>query len=104
MYDHSLDFRKIKGADSAENFTGISLTGRKLKKIGPDPGLKPGNTGGSADELGHLQVGMMVEHDRFGQGKVLQIEGEGSNRKATVFFPAVGQKQLLLKFAKLRVL
>ena len=81
----------------------ISLTGRKLKKIGPDQGLKPGNTG-SADELGHLQVGMMVEHDRFGQGKVLQIEGEGSNRKATVFFPAVGQKQLLLKFAKLRVL
>jgi DNA helicase II / ATP-dependent DNA helicase PcrA len=103
MYDHSLDFRKIKGADSAENFTGISLTGRKLKKIGPDPGQNPGNTG-STDELGHLQVGMMVEHDRFGQGKVLQIEGEGSNRKATVFFPAVGQKQLLLKFAKLRVL
>jgi DNA helicase-2/ATP-dependent DNA helicase PcrA len=35
---------------------------------------------------------------------VLQVEGDGSNRKATVFFPAVGQKQLLLKFAKLKVL
>lgn len=103
MFDHTLDFRKIKGADSAENFTGISLTGRKLKKIGPEMPSKPGSTGGS-DELGNLQPGMMVEHERFGQGKVLQVEGEGSNRKATVFFPAVGQKQLLLKFAKLKVL
>ena len=43
---------------------------------------------------------MEVEHDRFGKGKVLQIEGD----KATVFFPNVGQKQLLLKFAKLTIL
>jgi DNA helicase-2/ATP-dependent DNA helicase PcrA len=47
---------------------------------------------------------MMVEHDRFGNGKVLSIEGEGSSRKATIFFPQAGQKQLLLKFAKLKIL
>jgi DNA helicase-2/ATP-dependent DNA helicase PcrA len=48
--------------------------------------------------------GMSVEHERFGKGKVLSIEGEGSNRKATIFFQLVGQKQLLLKFAKLNIL
>jgi DNA helicase-2/ATP-dependent DNA helicase PcrA len=103
MYDHPVDFRKIRGADSAEQFTGISLTGRKLKKLTPDANQKSPVTG-NQDDLNSLKVGMMVEHDRFGQGKVLQVEGEGSNRKATVFFPAVGQKQLLLKFAKLRIL
>lgn len=103
MFDHNLDFRKIAGADSAENFTGISLTGRKLKKITPATDINRPVTG-SSDEMNNLQVGMMVEHERFGQGKVLQIEGEGSSRKATVFFPAVGQKQLLLKFAKLKLL
>jgi len=36
--------------------------------------------------------------------KVINLEGEGSNKKATVFFPEVGQKQLLLKFAKLKIL
>jgi DNA helicase-2/ATP-dependent DNA helicase PcrA len=103
MFDHTLDFRKIAGADSAENFTGISLTGRKLKKITTGTDSIQQNTG-NPDDMNHLQAGMMVEHERFGQGKVLQIEGEGSNRKATVFFPAVGQKQLLLKFAKLKLL
>ncbi len=51
-----------------------------------------------------LQVGMQVEHEKFGNGKVLQIEGIMPNTKATVFFPDVGQKQLLLKFAKLRII
>ncbi len=50
-----------------------------------------------------IQSGMSVEHQRFGKGKVLNIEGGGPSRKATVFFPAVGQKQLLLKFAKLKI-
>ncbi len=50
-----------------------------------------------------IQPGMTVEHQRFGQGKVLQIQGEEPNVKATVFFKIVGQKQLLLKFAKLKI-
>jgi len=44
-----------------------------------------------------------VEHQRFGNGKVLKVEGAGQNKKATVFFRAVGQKQLLLRFAKLKI-
>ncbi|MDM8158933.1 UvrD-helicase domain-containing protein [Labilibaculum sp. K2S] len=50
-----------------------------------------------------IQPGMIVEHQRFGKGKVLQMEGSKPNIKATVFFQNVGQKQLLLKFAKLKI-
>jgi len=50
-----------------------------------------------------LQVGMQVEHLRFGVGKVLQMEGKPNDPKATVFFQGYGQKKLLLKYAKLRV-
>ncbi|MCF8365184.1 MAG: UvrD-helicase domain-containing protein [Bacteroidales bacterium] len=57
----------------------------------------------SASPSDDIQSGMQVEHLRFGKGKVLNIEGVGPSRKATVFFPAVGQKQLLLKFAKLKI-
>lgn len=56
------------------------------------------------EHLKELQPGMTVEHERFGQGKVLQIEGVFPNNKATVFFQGVGQKQLLLKFARLKIL
>ncbi|MEN8202371.1 MAG: UvrD-helicase domain-containing protein [Bacteroidota bacterium] len=51
---------------------------------------------------GLIKVGTKVEHPRFGIGEVHQLEGADSNIKATVLFP-VGTKQLLLKFAKLRV-
>ena len=47
------------------------------------------------------QAGDRVRHDRFGEGLVVAIEGEGSNLKATVDFDNLGRKQLLLKFAKL---
>lgn len=49
-----------------------------------------------------IEVGAEVMHEKFGKGKVLSIEGEKPDAKATIFFPAAGQKQLLLKFAKLR--
>ncbi|KOH45614.1 ATP-dependent helicase [Sunxiuqinia dokdonensis] len=55
------------------------------------------------DDPRDIQTGMTVEHQRFGKGKVQQIEGSFPNLKATVFFPNAGQKQLLLKFAKLRI-
>jgi DNA helicase-2/ATP-dependent DNA helicase PcrA len=55
------------------------------------------------DDPRDIQTGMTVEHQRFGKGKVQQIEGSFPNLKATVFFPNAGQKQLLLKFAKLKI-
>lgn len=54
--------------------------------------------------LKDLQTGMEVEHERFGTGKVVAMEGVFPNNKATIFFQGVGQKQLLLKFARLKIL
>ncbi|MFD1165700.1 ATP-dependent helicase [Sphingobacterium daejeonense] len=62
----------------------------------PSPGFAPSDTSG-------LQVGMEVEHERFGFGKVINLEGNKPDIKATIFFKELGQKQLLLKFAKLRI-
>lgn len=77
------------------------MPGRKLTKINPQQNI-PGNFS-VASEL-NIQVGMEVKHQRFGKGKVIHLEGGYPNQKATVFFPEAGQKQLLLKFAKLEVL
>jgi len=57
----------------------------------------------SQQHLKDLQIGMTVAHDRFGNGKVINIEGIFPNSKATVEFETEGQKQLLLKFAKLQI-
>ena len=64
----------------------------------------PHDNSNSHGEEGNVHPGMDVEHDRFGKGKVLNIEGDGPNKKATIFFAGIGQKQLLLRFAKLKVL
>jgi DNA helicase-2/ATP-dependent DNA helicase PcrA len=48
--------------------------------------------------------GTRVEHSKFGEGKVLSLEGRGEQAKATVFFKGIGQKKLMLKFAGLRVI
>jgi len=50
-----------------------------------------------------LQTGNIVEHERFGNGKIVAIEGVAPDIKATINFIAVGQKQLLLRFAKLKL-
>jgi len=50
-----------------------------------------------------FQFGTNVEHDRFGKGKVLQLSGEGNDRKASIFFPKHGSKTMLLRFANLKI-
>jgi DNA helicase-2/ATP-dependent DNA helicase PcrA len=57
-----------------------------------------------SDNPEKIQVGMFVEHERFGRGKVINIEGKMPDLKAKVFFPNGGEKNLLLKFAKLKIL
>jgi DNA helicase-2/ATP-dependent DNA helicase PcrA len=52
--------------------------------------------------IDNVELGMKVEHPRFGIGEVIELEGRSPNTKATVNFP-IGKKQLLLKFAKLRI-
>ena len=50
-----------------------------------------------------LRIGMFVEHQRFGRGKIVDLEGVMPEKKAKVFFANAGEKQLLLKFAKLKI-
>jgi DNA helicase II / ATP-dependent DNA helicase PcrA len=57
-----------------------------------------------ADDPDKIKVGILVEHQRFGIGKVLNIEGFDANRKATVLFENAGRKELLLKYARLKVI
>src|SRR6185436_19272793 len=56
-----------------------------------------------ADDPSQIVVGMEVEHQKFGTGKVIHLEGNFPDNKATVYFPAEGNKQLLLKYAKLKI-
>ena len=57
----------------------------------------------SVGDIG-LKEGNVIEHQRFGVGKVIRIEGSGENTKATVEFKNAGTKQLLLKFAKYTII
>ena len=63
----------------------------------------PAASAAPSSDLSGLSVGAKVRHDRFGEGEVIAIEGDGGNAKATVAFTHFGQKQLLLKFARLTI-
>jgi DNA helicase II / ATP-dependent DNA helicase PcrA len=76
------------------------IMGKKLVKAST---ATKATTDFDTESLRGLQVGMQVEHERFGFGKVISMEGTFPNNKATVFFEGAGQKQLLIKFAKLRI-
>ena len=65
--------------------------------------LPSGSQPFQGDDPEKISVGMMVEHERFGRGKVLSVEGKLPDLKAKVFFPNAGEKNLLLKFAKLKI-
>ena len=58
----------------------------------------------SSASVAGLSVGVVIEHQRFGIGQVLGLEGAGENAKATVEFRNAGKKQLLLKFAKFKII
>lgn len=66
--------------------------------------LPPEDPNFVAGDISNLQVGDMVQHQRFGRGVVAELEGEGQNQKAKVNFDNIGVKVLVLKFAKMRIL
>src|SRR5690554_6506102 len=69
------------------------------------PVRKPAFSAETFDDTGgDISVGSRVAHERFGQGEVLSLEGQAPNLKAMIAFDNAGTKQLLLKFAKLRLL
>ena len=68
--------------------------------VSPNAGKSPSSASGKPS----LQEGNVIEHERFGVGRVLKVEGSGENTKATVEFQHTGTKQLLLKFARFKVI
>lgn len=92
---------KYKNKPSAKQ--NIRFSGRKLTPLQRASKVAVADNDFKASSPNELQAGMNVTHQRFGNGKILNIEGNGMDRKATVFFQNHGQKQLLLKFAKLKI-
>ncbi len=74
----------------------IKTTSLLAKAHVPSPGFAPSDTS-------NLAIGQAVEHERFGYGVVTALEGNKGDVKATILFKQGGEKQLLLKFAKLRI-
>ena len=58
----------------------------------------------SSNENSSLQEGQIIMHERFGKGKILNLEGAGADKKAEIYFDVGGIKKLLLRFAKLNIL
>jgi len=81
---------------------------RLYQTVAPNGSLGQGRSATPAAQnqagAGDLREGCQIEHQRFGVGTVIKIEGTGENTKATVTFRNVGTKQLLLKFAKFKIL
>jgi DNA helicase-2/ATP-dependent DNA helicase PcrA len=66
--------------------------------------VAPASTSAPSTASADLREGSVIEHQRFGVGTVIKIEGTGENQKATVQFKNTGTKQLLLKFARYKVI
>lgn len=70
---------------------------RNLKRVSSVSELQ------SSAAINGLEVGQTIEHERFGIGEVIKVEGTGDNTKATIRFRNAGDKQLLLRFARFKV-
>jgi DNA helicase-2/ATP-dependent DNA helicase PcrA len=91
---------KLQVNKPKETFVQRPVMGKKLVKIN----YASKNTSDfDTESLRDLQLGTLVQHDRFGHGKVTALDGDFPNNKVTVMFEGIGQKQLLVKFAKLRI-
>ncbi len=76
---------------------------RNLKRVASSANMA--NTSPSASgSANRVQRGQLIEHERFGLGEGLKLEGEGDNAKATIRFKNAGDKQLLLRFARFKVI
>jgi DNA helicase-2/ATP-dependent DNA helicase PcrA len=67
------------------------------------PAAKPIDPNFMGDDTSNLQAEQIVEHQRFGLGKVTMVEGHGDNKKAHIEFETEGKKMIVLKFAKLKI-
>ena len=94
-------FKSVRGLEAARRIMGSSSS--SLGSSSSSSGSAFGSSTSSAGS-GRLVEGAKIEHQRFGIGTVLKLEGSGENAKATVQFVNSGTKQLLLKFAKFTII
>lgn len=98
------NFRKIREVTSPKSsFSSSSPSSTPSGSLSSTASGSPNLSASSASAC-PLKIGNVIEHQRFGIGKVVMIEGAGENTKATVDFQHVGTKQLLLKFARYTII
>ncbi|TNF24769.1 MAG: ATP-dependent DNA helicase [Bacteroidetes bacterium] len=98
--------KEFKRVSTSPKTTGRNKMMKERNLTKYDDSRNPGtlDTGrGTSDHVSRIIIGTEVIHDKFGKGEVVAMEGEMPNVKATVAFQGAGNKQLLLKFAKLRI-
>mgnify|MGYP002678515526 FL=1 len=98
------NFKSVRALNAAKRYMETHSSHPASRSIGSAASSVSSSAASSAGSSScGLQEGMKIEHQRFGRGTVLKIEGTGENTKATVEFVHSGTKQLLLKFAKFTV-
>ena len=93
MADPKPGFKSVRAVNAVHRIMGDTASSSSVASAGK-----------ASSAAGSLSEGCRIEHQRFGIGTVLKIEGSGENTKATVEFQNAGTKQLLLKFAKFTIL
>ena len=94
MADPKPGFKSVRAVNAVHRIMGDTASSSSVASSGSN----------ASSAAGSLSEGCRIEHQRFGIGRVLKIEGTGENTKATVEFQNAGTKQLLLKFAKFTIL
>ena len=102
------NFKSVRALNAAKRFMETHSSHQASRGIGSSAASVSSSSSSTAASSADssscgLQEGMKIEHQRFGRGTVLKIEGTGENTKATVEFVHSGTKQLLLKYAKFTV-
>ena len=97
MADPKPGFKSVRAVNAAHRIMGDTASSSSVALAGSSASQ-------ASSAAGSLSEGCRIEHQRFGIGTVLKIEGTGENTKATVEFQNAGTKQLLLKFAKFTIL
>lgn len=98
------NFKSVRALNAAKRYMETHFSHPASRGTGSSAASVSSSAASSAGSSScGLQEGMKIEHQRFGRGTVLKIEGTGENTKATVEFVHSGTKQLLLKYAKFTV-
>lgn len=104
MADPKPGFKSVRAVNAVHRIMGDTASSSSVASSSSSVASAGSSASQASSAAGSLSEGCRIEHQRFGIGTVLKIEGTGENTKATVEFQNAGTKQLLLKFAKFTIL